>query len=74
MFVKAGGVFAGSIVTSVAAAGAWSLYVTAERKKPPNSTSFVGSTDDMLAERLKTGDLLFFRRNLAMTQVRGCCA
>eukprot|EP00953_Heterococcus_sp_UTEX-ZZ885_P015353 8648-Heterococcus_DN1.PRE.1 len=59
----------GPVVVGAGAAGAWSAYVTHERKKPPATTDFiVGSTDDMLADKLKTGDLLLFRRNWAMLQ------
>jgi hypothetical protein len=64
----------GPVVVGAGAAGAWSAYVTHERKKPPATTDFiVGSTDDMLADKLKTGDLLLFRRNWAMLQVAINC-
>ncbi|KAG5192674.1 hypothetical protein JKP88DRAFT_190919 [Tribonema minus] len=53
----------------ILALSGWSVYVTQERRKPPANTDFVvGSTDDILADKLKTGDLLLFRRNWALMQ------
>ncbi|CAN0039485.1 unnamed protein product [Scytosiphon promiscuus] len=45
------------------AVGAWSAYVLKERRKTPADVRFsIGSADDVLAEELKTGDVLLFSR------------
>jgi hypothetical protein len=58
--------------TPIIAFTGWTFHVREERSKTPANKNFVvGSIDDMLAERLGTGDLLFFRRDWTLMYPAG---
>ncbi|CAM9507015.1 unnamed protein product [Chrysoparadoxa australica] len=48
----------------VVASFGWSHWAKLQREVPPESTAFpVGSTDDIIAESLKSGDIVLFTKN-----------
>ena len=62
---------AAAVATAAVAAGAHALYVARERKRVPALLRFSpGSADDILSERLRTGDLVLFARDC--TLYTGC--
>ena len=47
----------------------WSVYASNKRREAPKHTRFAaGSVEEMVSNRLKTGDLIFFRRNPVLMQ------
>ncbi|CAM9773223.1 unnamed protein product [Phaeothamnion confervicola] len=47
----------------------WNEYAKAQKRKPPPDVRFqVGSPDDLTADGLRSGDMLFFRRRLSSLQ------